>query len=380
MEFAVHKPDVPERFGNYIKIRPLGEGSFAQVFLVRHVQTQEEYACKVYSRESLKNAILLERFERELRVAEYLHHSKVVSTAGVVYTEDFIFLLMEHCNQGDLLHFINNKGALPEEIAYHIFKQITEGLSYIHDRGIAHRDIKPENILLDDSMNVKIADFGLCHEVKERQRLRTPCGSPLYAAPEVLDREEYDGKKCDIWSLGVVLYAMCTGFLPWTEGVTDSQIIGEIIAGVYDIPRFLSPDLRNLLKSLINKDPAKRPSLQEIRNHQWMKSMNAKVHGERTINSAFVQTQRRRTYGVLTFTAKKALVVQPELSKPHNFLKTPVMNAKHKHQIAKKNSEVAWKSIGAQQPTSTMGLPLLTDILVASRRKTYAAQPIVISC
>ncbi|OHS99198.1 CAMK family protein kinase [Tritrichomonas foetus] len=261
--------EIPKRFSKYTYVRSIGHGSFSAVVLVQHIQSKEFFACKVVSRELLVNEGLFERFEQEVRILQSLHHPNIVQVTDIVFTDKLILLLMENCENGELFNHIVQCGALNDEELTRIFRQITRALQYVHEKNIAHRDLKPENILLDDEMNAKLADFGLCHITSPKSLLKTPCGSPFYAPPEIINNVKYDGKKADIWSLGVVLFTMATGALPWTE-TNQSKLFLQIQEADIHIPSCLSPPLQQLLLMMLCKDPNARPSCEEILNMPWL--------------------------------------------------------------------------------------------------------------
>jgi serine/threonine protein kinase len=192
-----------------------------------------------------------------------------VIASEVVFDPDLIFVVMEYCPHGDLFTHIVTSGVFAENRAREILSQIAEAVQYIHARGIAHRDLKPENILLDRQFVAKLADFGLCHVVSPKVLLRTPCGSPFYAPPEILANQDYDGKTADIWSLGVLLFTMVTGSLPW---VSDNQarLFREIIDSDVDIPALLSPTLQDLLQGMLKRDPAERFTIADVIASAWL--------------------------------------------------------------------------------------------------------------
>lgn len=261
--------EIPLHFGHYNYIRTIGEGSFSVVALVTERSTNQQFACKICSRQLLMEKSIFNRFEREVRIMQSLCHPSLVQIFDVVYDQHLIYLIMEYCLNGELFQVIADKGSLDEELARRMFAQIVDGMTYIHSRDIAHRDLKPENILLDANMNAKITDFGLCHQSDDKCLLKTPCGSPFYASPEILSNRAYDGKLSDVWSLGVVLYTMVTGALPWNEA-NQIQLFKQIIEANFVIPRNLSPQLRDLISRLMRPDPNDRPQMIEISKHPWL--------------------------------------------------------------------------------------------------------------
>jgi serine/threonine protein kinase len=263
-----HILHIPKRFGRYEYIKTIGAGSSSIVILVRHIISSGLFACKVVSRQQLLNENIFERFEQEVRLLGSLSHPNIVRLEDVVFEPELIFLVLEYCCQGDLFSHIVAEGMFAEHRARTIFRQIGDALNYIHSRDIAHRDLKPDNILIDKQFNAKLADFGLCHVTSAKNLLKTPCGSPLYAPPEIISGQDYDGKAADIWSLGIVLYAMVTGMLPWSS---DNQIelFRQIRETTVEIPAHLSPMLQELLSRMLEKNAAKRATIGEVLASQW---------------------------------------------------------------------------------------------------------------
>jgi serine/threonine protein kinase len=257
------------KIGCYVALERLGDGAFCAVTLVQKTSTGQLFACKTVSREWFESTALLRRFEREVRLLQHFNHPNVVRLHDVVYGEE-IHLIMEYCQNGDLFEYLNAHGRFKLDHAVKIFKDIVQGLEYIHGRDIAHRDIKPENIMLDKDMRAKIADFGLCHPTKPSKRLSTPCGSPFYVAPEILGMEEYDGKRGDIYSLGVLLYVMVVGYLPWNVA-SEEKTTRQIRSGEFTIPRFIKSPVRELIESCLSLDPEKRPTVSEILQNPWLR-------------------------------------------------------------------------------------------------------------
>lgn len=261
--------EIPAQLGKYEVVEVIGEGSFSCVILLHNRATREKFACKVVSREMLVRCNVFERFEREARIMPNLKHPSIVEMIEIIYEADLIYVVMEYCSNGELFTLISNGGKIEECTARRMFAQLVEGIQYLHARNIAHRDLKPENILLDDQLNVKIADFGLCHEVEPDHLMRTPCGSPFYVPPEVLQELPYDGKKSDIWSLGVVLFAMITGSLPWMEP-NQARLVEKICRAEYWIPGHVTKVVKELIRGMLNPDPNERYSIDEVAQSPWI--------------------------------------------------------------------------------------------------------------
>ena len=261
--------DINPIIGPYRYVDMIGSGSYSNVCRVVMHTTGQQYACKIVSRKLLIDHDIFDKFEREVRLMESLHHPNVVQLYDVVYQPDFIFLILEYCPNGELYDMISKHGKCDEEKARRIFRQIANGLQYIHSKGITHRDLKPENILLDSNFSPKIADFGFCQTCNSSKLLRSPCGSLYYACPEIIQNIPYNGYKADIWSLGVLLYILLTGSLPW-RSLNQEEICRQIIEGNIVLPHFLSDKAKDLIKSLLQSDPQKRPTADQVQDHPWM--------------------------------------------------------------------------------------------------------------
>jgi serine/threonine protein kinase len=260
---------IPRHFNRYECIKSLGTGASSVVILVRHVISASLYACKIVSREYLVAEDIFCRFEQEVRLLPSLIHPNIVRFEEILFDPEFIYVVMEYCSQGDLFSHLVSNGVFPEPRARDIFRQISDAVHFIHERDIVHRDLKPENVLLDKSFTAKLADFGLCHFVSPKALLRTPCGSPFYAPPEIITGQDYDGKSADIWSLGVLLFTIVTGSLPWTSD-NQVQLFRQIREADIDIPETLSSSLRELLGNMLQRDPARRLTISEVLNSSWL--------------------------------------------------------------------------------------------------------------
>lgn len=175
---------------------------------------------------------------------------------------------MEYASGGELFDYIVKRKKLKEPEACKFLQQIISGVEYIHKCGICHRDLKPENLLLDEQRNIKIVDFGLSNTYTENSTLKTACGSPCYAAPEMIAGKKYHGLGSDIWSCGIILYAMTCGYLPFEDPNTN-KLYKKILACDYTLPGSLSTGLKDLTKRILNTEPKNRITIQEIRQHEW---------------------------------------------------------------------------------------------------------------
>ncbi|KAF9435765.1 hypothetical protein BGZ76_005574 [Entomortierella beljakovae] len=267
------KPSI-EHVGPYFLGRTLGKGSSGCVKLARHRKTNEQVAVKIISKASLANKAAVHRgIEREIAIMKLINHPHVIRLYDVYETEKELFLVMEYVSGGELFEYLVNKGRLDEAEALRFFQQIIVGLAFCHKRKICHRDLKPENLLLDDRMNVKIADFGMASLQKTGRLLETSCGSPHYASPEVVTGLKYDGSSSDIWSCGIILYALLTGHLPFDDE-NIRQLLSKVKAGKFYMPTDISPGARDLISRMLTVNPKRRITMQGVMMHPWFRMIN----------------------------------------------------------------------------------------------------------
>lgn len=239
-------------------------------------ETNEKVAIKILDKEKILKQNMGEQIKREISIMKKIRHKYIVNLIEVLASPTKIFIILELVTGGELFDKIISLGKLDEPTARFYLTQLVEGVMYCHNRGICHRDLKPENLLLDDKLDLKISDFGLSNfyttqtDDSNPVLLHTTCGTPNYVAPEVLLDKGYDGKKADIWSMGVILYVLLAGYLPFDEE-NISDLFRKIQAADYTVPRWFSADSIDLVKKILNPDPSARLSIAEIREHQWMK-------------------------------------------------------------------------------------------------------------
>uniref|UniRef100_A0A8C3G4V3 MAP/microtubule affinity-regulating kinase 3 n=1 Tax=Cyclopterus lumpus TaxID=8103 RepID=A0A8C3G4V3_CYCLU len=254
--------------GNYRLLKTIGKGNFAKVKLARHVLTGREVAVKIIDKTQL-NPTSLQKLFREVRIMKVLNHPNIVKLFEVIETEKTLYLVMEYASGGEVFDYLVAHGRMKEKEARAKFRQIVSAVQYCHQRRIVHRDLKAENLLLDADMNIKIADFGFSNEFTVGSKLDTFCGSPPYAAPELFQGKKYDGPEVDVWSLGVILYTLVSGSLPF-DGQNLKELRERVLRGKYRIPFYMSTDCENLLKKLLVLNPVKRGSLEQIMKDHWM--------------------------------------------------------------------------------------------------------------
>uniref|UniRef100_A0A3B3QW22 MAP/microtubule affinity-regulating kinase 3 n=1 Tax=Paramormyrops kingsleyae TaxID=1676925 RepID=A0A3B3QW22_9TELE len=265
--FATTADEQPH-IGNYRLLKTIGKGNFAKVKLARHVLTGKEVAVKIIDKTQL-NSSSLQKLFREVRIMKMLNHPNIVKLFEVIETEKTLYLVMEYASGGEVFDYLVAHGRMKEKEARAKFRQIVSAVQYCHQKCIVHRDLKAENLLLDSDMNIKIADFGFSNEFTLGNKLDTFCGSPPYAAPELFQGKKYDGPEVDVWSLGVILYTLVSGSLPF-DGQNLKELRERVLRGKYRIPFYMSTDCENLLKKFLILNPTKRGSLEQIMKDRWM--------------------------------------------------------------------------------------------------------------
>ncbi|XP_060747085.1 serine/threonine-protein kinase MARK2 isoform X7 [Tachysurus vachellii] len=260
--------DEQPHVGKYRLLKTIGKGNFAKVKLARHVLTGKEVAVKIIDKTQL-NSSSLQKLFREVRIMKLLNHPNIVKLFEVIETEKTLYLVMEYASGGEVFDYLVAHGRMKEKEARAKFRQIVSAVQYCHQKCIVHRDLKAENLLLDADMNIKIADFGFSNEFTLGNKLDTFCGSPPYAAPELFQGKKYDGPEVDVWSLGVILYTLVSGSLPF-DGQNLKELRERVLRGKYRIPFYMSTDCENLLKKFLILNPTKRGSLEQIMKDRWM--------------------------------------------------------------------------------------------------------------
>ncbi|KAM9313748.1 maternal embryonic leucine zipper kinase isoform 1-T2 [Pholidichthys leucotaenia] len=247
----------------------IGSGGFAKVKLGRHVLTGEKVAIKIMNKKALGDD--LPRVKVEIEALKNLSHQHVCRLYQVMETSTQIFMVLEYCPGGELFDYIIAKDRLSEEETRVFFRQIVSALAYVHSQGYAHRDLKPENLLIDEDHNLKLIDFGLCAKPKGglSHELMTCCGSPAYAAPELIQGKAYIGSEADVWSMGVLLFALLCGYLPFDDD-NCMVLYRKITRGMYDNPRWLSPGSVLLLNQMMQVDPKLRLTVRQLLDHPWV--------------------------------------------------------------------------------------------------------------
>lgn len=308
----------PVTIGNYKLTQFIGSGSFATAWLGEHKVTGNKVAVKVICKTSMNSVQSFARFRREIGLLKLIEHPFIVQLFDIIEDDEAFYLVMEYVENGSLFTRINKEGFLNEDIARRYFCQLLSALNYLHnEKMIAHRDLKPENILIDKYNNIRLIDFGLSNQFsKSSPILNTSCGSPAYAAPEMIQGKPYT-KSVDIWSAGIILYAMVAGRLPFDDS-NDQVLLQKIVYTDQVFPPNMSRSLIDLLKRLLSKDPKNRLSITQISNHPWLS------------NSQYVSIIDNRfyfSYMNIPFISSSALMPVLSISSPSSLKYSNISNS-----------------------------------------------------
>ena len=261
--------DIEYTIGNYLIKNRIGQGNFGKVKLGIYIPNNEKVAVKILEKCRIKENNDEIRVKREFEMLSKFNHINVILVAEIFESKEAYYTVMEYCEGGELFDYIVKKRRLSEDESALFYFQLINGLEYIHSLGIVHRDLKPENLLLTKEKVLKIIDFGLSNYTSPMGGvLSTPCGSPCYASPEMVAGKKYDGFKIDIWSSGIILYAMLCGYLPF-EDKNNENLFKKILKCNVDYPKYMSNEAKNLLNKILVNDPDKRINIEDIKKHPF---------------------------------------------------------------------------------------------------------------
>ncbi|XP_012549780.1 serine/threonine-protein kinase par-1 isoform X5 [Bombyx mori] len=304
--------------GNYELEKTIGTGNFAVVKLATHVITKSKVAIKIIDKSRLDEDNLKKTF-REIAIMKRLSHPHIVRLYQVMESTHTIYLVTEYAPNGEIFDHLVSRGRMTESEAARAFSQMVAAVGYCHANGVVHRDLKAENLLLDKNMNIKLADFGFSNEYRTGGALSTWCGSPPYAAPELFEGRQYDGPKADIWSLGVVLYVLVCGALPF-DGNTLHELRNVVLSGKFRIPYFMSQECENLIRHMLVVEPEKRLSLRGVARHRWLAAHQpGPGPGDRdaSTGACICHTSMSQTEPGASETVMAHLLTLPGLTKEH---------------------------------------------------------------
>ena len=262
------KEKTEDFFSKYETKETIGKGTFSTVKLGINRKTKEKVAIKILEKKKILNKDDLERVEREIEILKNLNNINIVKINEIYQTKDKHYFIMEYCENGELFNHIVKKQRLNDKESSYFYYQLINGLEYIHSKKVVHRDLKPENLLLSKGNILKIVDFGLSNYFNGKKLLNTPCGSPCYASPEMVSGKKYNGFNIDIWSTGIILYAMICGYLPFEDKDND-VLFKKISKCKIDYPKFISGKVKSLLKKIIVSDPDKRIKIEDIKKEPF---------------------------------------------------------------------------------------------------------------
>nr|NP_001369004.1 nuak family kinase, isoform L [Drosophila melanogaster]NP_001369006.1 nuak family kinase, isoform N [Drosophila melanogaster]NP_649993.2 nuak family kinase, isoform E [Drosophila melanogaster]AAF54518.2 nuak family kinase, isoform E [Drosophila melanogaster]QJC18453.1 nuak family kinase, isoform L [Drosophila melanogaster]QJC18455.1 nuak family kinase, isoform N [Drosophila melanogaster] len=260
-----HRKKLRQRFDI---IKKLGQGTYGKVQLGINKETGQEVAIKTIKKCKIEAEADLVRIRREVQIMSSVHHPNIIHIYEVFENREKMVLVMEFAAGGELYDYLSERKVLTEEEARRIFRQVATAVYYCHKHKICHRDLKLENILLDEKGNAKIADFGLSNVFDDQRLLGTFCGSPLYASPEIVEGTPYQGPEVDCWSLGVLLYTLVYGSMPF-DGSNFKRLVKQISQGDYYEPRKPSR-ASTLIRDMLTVCPRKRASIEQICSHWWV--------------------------------------------------------------------------------------------------------------
>ncbi|CAL8277469.1 unnamed protein product [Arctogadus glacialis] len=354
-----------KRVGNYLIGRKLGEGSFAKVREGLHALTGEKVAVKVIDkRKAKKDSYVTKNLRREGHIQQMIRHPNITQLLDILETENSYYLVMELCPGGNLMNRIYDKNKLDERETQKYVRQLVMAVEHLHRAGVVHRDLKIENLLLDQQDNIKLIDFGLSNcagILGYSDPFSTQCGSPAYAAPELLSRKKY-GPKVDVWSIGVNMYAMLTGNLPFTVEPFSLRALHQKMVDkeMNPLPPSLSSAAICLLKKLLEPDPAKRPNIHQVMADSWLQLANKntgapylnRIHIEEINHTVLLHMTEKMSYkhsevlsAVLTNRACHTLAVYFLLNNKMKRLSKEYREMQSKEKKAEKNEyfQTQWR-------------------------------------
>ena len=258
------------QLGDYVLYSTLGVGTFGKVKLAEHVVTGQKVAVKIINKQKMHQMNMHEKLSREINILKVMAHPHVIRMYELIDSPTELFMVMEYVSGGELFDYIVHKVRLRESESRRLFQQIISGIEFCHSHMVCHRDLKPENLLLDKNLQIKIADFGLSNRMWDGEFLKTSCGSPNYASPEVVSGKFYAGPETDVWSAGVCLYALLCGSLPFDDENVPN-LFRKIKHGNFTLPGHISADAKDLIVQMLVVDPTKRLTIPLIRKHRWFR-------------------------------------------------------------------------------------------------------------
>ena len=263
----------------YTRVKVIGKGAFGAVKVGVHKLSGAVVAIKNFKKSDIKSEVEQKGIEREIKIMKAANHQHVIRLYEVIDSPTNYYLVMECAPNGDLGAHLEKVRRLGEADAAKFLVQTASAVAHCHGRGVVHRDLKPENLLLDGNMDIKLTDFGLSALVKPGVLLKVPCGTPAYSAPELISRQPYDGTRADVWSLGVLLFAMLSAALPFNNDDED-EVVRAVTAGDFAFApkaswKKVTPQAIDVVSRLLRVRPEARATLAELRAHAWIRDVDA---------------------------------------------------------------------------------------------------------
>ncbi|XWS17137.1 hypothetical protein CRYUN_Cryun33cG0042600 [Craigia yunnanensis] len=257
------------KVGKYEVGRTIGEGTFAKVKFAKNTDTGESVAMKVLAKTTILKHRMVDQIKREISIMKIVRHPNIVRLLEVLASRTKIYIILEFVSGGELYDKIVHRRRLPENECRRYFQQLIDAVAHCHSKGVYHRDLKPENLLLDSYGNLKVSDFGLSALPQQGiGLLHTTCGTPNYVAPEVLRNQGYDGAAADVWSCGVIIFVIMTGYLPFDE-IDLPTLYEKINAAQFSCPFWFSPGAKSLIQKILDPNPKTRIQIEEIKKDPW---------------------------------------------------------------------------------------------------------------
>lgn len=262
--------------GSYKILKVMDSAPGHVVYKCRHVTTGDLVSCRAEKISNIKDNNFFSHFRNELIIHSHINHPGIANLLDILLDNENLYTFFEYCEDGNLHDIIASSGGLSEQKCKHYFAQLIETIEYLHSKKIAHRDIKLENIQLTADDRIKLSDFCLSKFQVNGNLMLTTCGTLIYAAPEIIKEEPYDGLKADIWSAGIVLYSMIFNQFPWEMNEklpAEKQahdVANQIINGQIEFPGCITYELSNLLSYMLSADPDMRPTAEDILRHPWL--------------------------------------------------------------------------------------------------------------
>ena len=258
--------DTPQTIGNYEIMQTLGTGTTGKVKLGKAKDSDQKVAIKIIKKALFEAKPDMKRkITRETALMRFIDHPHLLKLIEILESPRHLYIIMEYAPNGELFDYLVSRGKLSVENALRLFRQIIYGLDYLHSHGFCHRDLKPENILLDQANQVKIGDFGFARWMRDNIA-ETSCGSPHYAAPEVIRGIPYDGRCADVWSSGVILYTLLCGKLPFNDQ-SIRNLLAKVKSGHFTMPTEIPPPIQQLISQMLTVDVTQRINIDQIKKH-----------------------------------------------------------------------------------------------------------------